>query len=144
MQGACLNDVPVVARFPEGQTIREALAQIRNQHAESSKHETLGFKRILGECKPSDWPANARMTSSVQYRGFIQEEPFHMGDAKCTMSLVERSMDLEDLTVVVEPLEGSAFNVEFLFSDHVVGEDQARKWFKELMHALSAFSDGSS
>lgn len=139
--GACLNDVPVVVRFPKNQTVHELLAQIRDQHNASAKHETLGFRTILAECKPADWPRDARMTSSVQYRGFEGEKKIRIGDSQCAISLFERSMDLEELTVLVTPVkEGGAmeFEVEFLYSDKVVEEAQAGAWFEELIRCVTA------
>jgi hypothetical protein len=57
--------------------------------------------------------------------------------------MVERGMDLEDLTVVVTPVRGVAaeFDVEFLFSDDVVDEDRAEAWFGELVRCVVAFAD---
>ncbi|KAM0718450.1 hypothetical protein Q7P37_005520 [Cladosporium fusiforme] len=145
--GACLNDVPVVVRFQKHQKVHQLLAQIRDQHMASAKHETLGFRRILGECKPADWPQDARMTSSVQYRGFEGDVNVQIGDTTCAVSLLERSMDLEDLTVVVTPSEDRAsgqFDVEFLYSDKIVEERQAEKWFEELVQCVTALSLGSN
>lgn len=139
--GACLNDVPVVVTFHAEQTLQELMTSVRSQHVESAKHETLGFRSILGECKPNHWPRNAHMTSSVQYRGFEETESFTLGAARCEIEMVERSMDLEDLTVLVTPDKNSAsgqFDLEFLYSDEVVDEAQAAKWFEQLVHNLSA------
>ncbi|KJX92939.1 hypothetical protein TI39_contig4512g00002 [Zymoseptoria brevis] len=142
--GPCLNDVPVVVRFPEQQTVRQMLAQIRDQHAATARHETLGFKTILEECKPAHWPRDARMTSSVQYRGFEDRTSFPLGPVECQVEMMERSMDLEDLTVFVKPLRdidgGPKFDVGFLFSDEVVEETQANSWFDELIATVMAFS----
>lgn len=142
--GACLNDVPVVVRFPRGQTFRQLLTQIRTQHTETSGlHETLGFRRILEDCRPVHWPQNPRMKSSVQYRGFEDRSVFHIDGVECVASMVERSMDLEDLTVLVTPLRDQkpgTFDVKFLFSDEVVEERQALRWFEELMLVMTTFT----
>lgn len=141
--GACLNDVPVVVKFHKGQTVHQLLAQIRDEHDASAKHETLGFRNILGECKPADWPQNARMTSSVQYRGFEGDTKIQIGDTECAISVLERSMDLEDLTVLVTPSEDRAsgeFYIEFLYSDKVVKEAQAEKWFEDLIRSVKMLS----
>jgi amino acid adenylation domain-containing protein len=139
--GACLNDVPVVVRFPAHQTVGQLLRQLRAQHAASAPHETLGFRTILGPCKPAHWPRRARMTSSVQYRGFDDGCAFWLAGVECRVRMVERGMDLEDLTVVVTPVRGVAaeFDVEFLFSDDVVDEDRAEAWFGELVRCVVAF-----
>lgn len=146
--GTCLNDVPVVVRFPKDQSVQGLLTQIRNQHNASAKHETLGFRTTLGDCKPADRPKDARMTSSVQYRGFEGDNKVLIGDHQCTFSILERSMDLEDLTVVVTPQKNQGcveFEVEFLYSDKVVEESQAGKWFDELIRCVTALSrEGSS
>lgn len=141
--GACLNDVPVVVKHPSGQTVHSLMKQIQDQRATSAMHETLGFSEILSKCKPDHWPANARMTSSVQYRGFEEKTSFQLGDVKCIASMVERSMDLEDLTVLVTPLRGQVsneYNIEFLFSDRVVSQEQADSWFQQLLRAVEAFA----
>ncbi|PPJ51484.1 hypothetical protein CBER1_09220 [Cercospora berteroae] len=141
--GACLNDVPVVVRHPPGQTVHMLMKQIQEERAESAKYETLGFNDILGKCKPDHWPADARMTSSVQYRGFEEKKRFKLGDVDCIASMVERDMDLEDLTILVTPQRGEEYgnyDVEFLFSDRVVSHEQADKWFRQFIRAVEAFA----
>lgn len=141
--GPCLNDVPVVVTFRPSQTVQELVVQIREQHAETSKHETLGFRTILDECKPTHWPENARMTSSVQYRGFEGANSFQVGGTECKVDMIERSMDLEDLTVLVTPIRprGSGeFEVEFLFSSDAAREDWAERRFEELVRNIECFN----
>ncbi|CAK1360644.1 Nonribosomal peptide synthetase 12 [Cercospora beticola] len=141
--GACLNDVPVVVKHLPRQTVHMLMKQIQDERAASAKYETLGFTKILGTCTPDHWPADARMTSSVQYRGFEERKSFQLGDANCEASMVERSMDLEDLTVVVTPQRGEesySYDVEFLFSDRVVSHEQADHWFQQFIRAFEAFT----
>ncbi|KAF2208093.1 hypothetical protein CERZMDRAFT_50047 [Cercospora zeae-maydis SCOH1-5] len=141
--GACLNDVPVVVKHPPGQTVHMLMEQIQEERAASAVHETLGFSKILDKCKPDHWPGEARMTSSVQYRGFEEKRSFQLGDSNCTASMVERSMDLEDLTVLVTPQRGqdpSSYDVEFLFCDRIVTHEQADRWFQQFLQAVEIFT----